>query len=713
MSNDFLQSSPSRQIIDPLIYNSFPDINEDRERNGSLSKDNYASQGPSSAHKPSNASQMAPSTLTGWTPLISKTFFNEQLVSYNTTPNSKLFNGVLSNHQHLQNGSAEIDYSSGLNLTPFLTHNINILNNNGNMSASQLNTNAITPFHDRTMHLTDFFTDSPIKQTPIKDLDTITPSKFKIGSERKHFKQSIFQDPKSALKRSITQIDTPPRQPHKLSITTKAAVNEGDNSDGLNEDKEDDEGHEHDNSSRLKYNFNLQTPSKKIVLRDITNATAYPTAKTPVKSGPLQSILELKKTQFETPAKPPQVSSPSTVIMSSAVKSTEKHHSESSRTNVPPPSPTPKKESSLPLGSMKDNADAKPAMGLFSERKTKPTKHRPATFKNLSTTADHNSRTTNPNGLSLTNKKNNKAQMQAGMNKFQIVFTDMHTLMNTKSKNKSKGSSKVNEKQAENNYASSQQHLTAPQNPNLPVLSTFSYPSSLSQQEFNSTANSSKEFSIISGNNSSVNTSGSNLNMSSTDHTSFELGGLSSTPNGKFFLDKMFDKPSPQSSQAFNGGQYYAIHGLQPQAYGTMAPPRSQHPPSSLQMPPGQHQQPMMMMMMSTPQHQNVLNYGPVVYGSGAEVSPSADTSAMNGGNDAVGNTSLTAFSYNGIHSYSVKDSHSPSNIPAIGVHGGNTAVTPIIYKQKDLTGSGLSNSNSGNSVSEGTDDQESEEGKI
>lgn len=667
--------------------------------------------GPHSAQKPSNASQIPPTNLTGWTPLISKTFFNEQLISYNTTPNSKLFNGVLSNHQHLQNGSGEIDYSSGLNLTPFLTHNINILNNNGNMSASQLNNNAITPFHDKTMHLTDFFMDSPIKQTPVKDLDTITPSKFKIGSERRPFKQSIFQDPKSALKRSITQIDTPPRQPHKLSITTKADINDDDNENG------DDDGsgkNENDDSGRLKYNFNLQTPSKKIVLKDITNASAYSTAKTPVKAGTLQSIQELKKTQFETPAQPPPISSPSTVIMSSAAKSPVKFKPENLRANIPPPSPTPKKDSIVPNGGLNDNSDAKPAMGLFSERKTKPSKPRPATFKNISATTQPNGRASNPNGQASNNKKNNKAQMQAGMNKFQIVFTDMHTLMNNKSKTKPKGQPRsVNEQQADSQYVSTQQHLTGPPNVNLPVLSTFSYPSSLSQQEFNSTANSSKEFSIISGNNSSVNTSGSNLNMSSTDHTSFELGGLSSTPNGKFFLDKMFDKTSPQSSQAYNANQYYAIHGLQPQALAAMPPPRSQHSLSSQHMGPGQHQPPMMMMMMSTPQHQNVLNYGPVVYGSGAEASPSADTSAINGANDAVGNTSLTTFSYSGLHPYPVKETHSPSNMPLAETKGENNAATPIIYKEKDLTGSVLSNSDSGNSVSDRTDDQECEEGKI
>ena len=61
--------------------------------------------------------------------------------------------------------------------------------------------------------------------------------------------------------------------------------------------------------------------------------------------------------------------------------------------------------------------------------------------------------------------------------------------------------------------------------------------------------NSSKDHSsIISAGNNSMNTSHFNI---TTDHSSFEFGGLSSTPNSKFLLDKIFEKPSPQTTNYF------------------------------------------------------------------------------------------------------------------------------------------------------------------
>ncbi|ODV65447.1 hypothetical protein HYPBUDRAFT_7631 [Hyphopichia burtonii NRRL Y-1933] len=507
MSNEFLHSSPSRQLIDPLIYNNFNDIDEKNKNDETDDEDLVKSK----QHKlkrskdintPKANSILPPTTsaskqpLTGWTPLISKTFFNDQFISYNSTPSSKFFNGVISNHE---------DFGSGLNLTPFLNHNLNL---------PQSNQQNITPFHDKSLHLTDFFMDSPIRATPLKDLDTITPSKFKLTpNDKKTLKQSLFSE--NNQKRSITQIDTPPRQPHKLSITTKI-------DDKLTDEEEEDDEEDGDEIQKPILNKKSyrkvpsDTPSKK-VLTDVSSNILN--TKTPLK---------LSNKNFETPAKSTHpVSSPSTVIMSSGLRSNDENQKI-------PPSPTPKKEIK------KNIIDFKPTMGVFNERKQPSKKSK---------------------------KKNNKQQMQAGMNKFQIVFTDVHTKLNNQSKSK-----KLSHLNAS--------RLKKTPNPSLPPPSKRKDDSDISKES-----------------NSSVN---SNLNMSSTDHSSFELGNILSTPNKKFVLDKMFDKPSPN------------LHYNQYNQYN-MPPPRIHQPPPPQQHPQQQQQHPqqpvMMMMMMSTPQHQNVLNY--------------------------------------------------------------------------------------------------------
>ncbi|CUM45736.1 uncharacterized protein AC631_01613 [Debaryomyces fabryi] len=670
MSNDFLQSSPSRHMIDPAIYNTFPDIQEDRNssnsNNGSTlhHQQQHQSQqlpvGPPSAQK--NHNQL-PSNLTGWTPLISKTIFNDQLISYNSTPSGKFFNGVLSGHVN-----NEIDYAQGLNLTPFLTHNLNIPNSNSHINGIS----NITPFHDKTLHLTDFFMDSPIKQTPIKNIDTITPSKFKIGSERKYVKQSVFQDPKSALKRSITQIDTPPRQPHKLSILNKheARYEKTNTIDGKVKAKDEEEDEENEDEENEKkgsdisvqnknklYGLNLQTPSK-TVLKDISNIN-----QNQGKSTPMPRNLKKSKEFFETPSKQFPDSSPSTVIMSSAAKSSPskpvktsdmdsgKHVTvKYSTTQNLPPSPTPKKD----IPKITDNADVlKPAMGVFSEKKSKPPlKSKQAVFKNLSGDS------TGTSTINTKTKNSSKAQMQAGMNKFQIVFTDVHTLMNKKNKLKKSNNvaskPKLKRSQSTNRSNDEQPHTidngnsrSLTRSSTAPVTNHQSYQTAhkmVSSNDHNVSMNtSSKEVSLISGNSNSMNTS--NLNMSSTDHSSFELGGLSSTPNGKYFLDKMFDKPSPQSQQNLNTNQYYSLHQS---SFSNMPPPNpntSRPPPTVAQhnllhaQQQQQHPMMMMMMMMSTPQHQNVVNYGPNVYNSANEISPTSD-------NQFTPNPNVSSFSY-------------------------------------------------------------------
>ncbi|CAN3360450.1 hypothetical protein DICA3_D17392 [Diutina catenulata] len=472
MAHEYLPSSPSRNTIDPMIYQNSPSALTSAKKTGKSKR-----QGPQTLPQP-----LPPQfPQTGFTPVVNKTYFQD--MSFNLTPN--------------KDGGA-VDYAQGLNLTPFLTHNMNIP-----MSATSNTINhqfaTMTPFQEKTLHLADFFMDSPLNHTPTKDAETITPSKF-------------------AVKRSIGQVDTPPRQPHKLSITYKAGPE--------------------------------KTPCK-TKLADITN-------KTPVRPGP--------------------DSSPSTVIMSSAARADEETNEEEDEENQPP-SPTPLKET-------KPVTDkAPPMMGVFSERKPKEKKKKRAAPTNT---------------------------------KFQIVFTDVHTLMNNKTKKKEPkkklGPAMGQWGNAPSQGTSSQTYQIPPQNPNPPQHPSQqppnqhpnqhpgqhpsqhpSHPSHLQPlpqsqpaprghpRPADVTINSSKELSMMSHPNQT------------TEHTSFEMAGVSSTPNGKFILDKVFERPSP------NG---YV-------GYGQMPPPNAK-------MGPQQYQQ-QQLMMMSTPQHQSVMNYVNSLY---SEVSP-------------------------------------------------------------------------------------------
>lgn len=119
-------SSPSRQVIDPLIYSADPEKKA----------------GPKT-HMPS------------WTPLAARTVPVEML--HSSTPNSSVLPAF-----YRQQGE-----EFGLNLTPFLTHNL------------ALNTSqSFTPFYDKSAHMLDFFIDSPIRLGAPGD--TITPSKFAV-----------------------------------------------------------------------------------------------------------------------------------------------------------------------------------------------------------------------------------------------------------------------------------------------------------------------------------------------------------------------------------------------------------------------------------------------------------------------------------------------------------------------------------------------------
>lgn len=504
-------SSPSRQVIDPLIY-SYPESNE------------------ASAHSkpPSTSSALVPlaskiinSTtiqqtpgITGWTPLISRTISNE-LVSYNSTPSSKILHGGARPSVAL-GGSNDYDYPS-LNLTPFLTHNLNL--NNPNSAGNLSNNISFTPFYDKSIHLNDFFMDSPINHTPLK-AETITPSKFVIAADMRPSSRKIRTNfDEESQKRSLTALDTPARQPYKKTSSTFKNDGGSENEEGFNgmdSKKFDGDG--------------FLTPSKRNILGEMP---ANLLNKTPMKSVPLKNL-------YQTPKVVPN-SSPSTVIMSSATKSPDHDGKDS----LVPASPTPHK----------DNIEVtEPVMGIFSERKP-PVKAADA---------------------KLNNRKPQKKQL-GSMNRFQIVFTDVHTLMNNKKKkslntnlrsdkldtnpDKRKGQMKVN-KGKPPSPVNSYPHTLVSGAPTQQNSSTFHHSSSnLSTfQDFNSTMNTSKEFSTV-GNNTTFNTTANNINCSS-DQNSFDLlhGGIISTPNEKYVLENLFDDRSPQGLRQSSAGGTHPKH---------------------------------------------------------------------------------------------------------------------------------------------------------
>ncbi|PVH14672.1 uncharacterized protein CXQ87_002819 [Candidozyma duobushaemuli] len=570
-------SSPSRSVIDPLIY-SYPDSSgssEKKKSNDSL---------PPASKLLSNAQSTAPPT-TGWTPLVSKTLSGE-MISHNSTPNTKVLPGFY--RQATASGSApsnDMDFPV-LNLTPFLTHNLNFLNNQNSAGNPSSNVN-FTPFYDKSMHLTDFFIDSPLRPSPSKAVETITPSRFAMSAERKSLSSTL--DAATSTKRSIGQIDTPARHPFKKYDSQVDNDSETDNEDENQDDKP--------------YEDNFVTPSKKNVLKETSGNLLN---KTPLNQTPLAS--KKNKNAYHTPAKTTQMSSPSTVIMSSVNKSPDE---DGSKARIVPPSPTPNKERVESTTAV----NSEPVMGIFSERKQKPKAEasKPAAKKNT--------------------KKN-----QTGTSKFQIVFTDVHTLMNSKKKKEPETRSKKqqqerNQPKRTGSQRSSQrsqrptrqdahqhqfkqgsppiqQHQHLQQQP--PPTYAFQHTSSSlsASQDYNSTMNSSREFSML-GVNSSQNTTGANLNFSSTEHTSFELNnaGMASTPNRKYLLDNSFDKASPQAINQMTSS-FHQVHvnhqdGMPPPKHLTL-----QHAAQQALRHPDQSHNPQMgmNMVMSTPQHSSINN---------------------------------------------------------------------------------------------------------
>lgn len=507
-------------------------------------------------------------------------------MSYNSTPSSKVLpslykqNNPGSASANNNGNMGDYDYT-GLNLTPFLTHNLNLMNNPN--SAGNLSNNInFTPFYDKSMHLADFFMESPIRQTPQK-IETITPSKFSMLQGPLTSAKSLGAKLNSALslKRSITQIDTPARHPFKkYDVSLK---NETENN---SDSEDDDDGGNEDHNPRGKvYEDNFVTPSKKKVLKETSGNLLNKTPSRVVNT-------EKPKNLYQTPAKPSLVSSPSTVIMSSATRSPDNEVIKQI-----PPSPTP----------LKDKIEVtEPVMGIFSERKVTETKPVRKQKKQLS-----------------------------GMNRFQIVFTDVHTLMNSKKK---KGPSNTSSSKGEkNDKKKSAAAATLPSNSPTQLYTqqhhqaytSFQHTlSSLSaSQDYNSTVNTSREFSVL-GNNSTVNTTNSNVNVTS-DQSSFDLmhGGLMSTPNGKFLLDNLFERGSPQmvNQMVTSLNQVHmetkANELLRHDVIPQMPPPPKTHiPHHTLRHDPNQSMA--MNMMMSTPQHENIVHAHHNAYGN-EEPSPS------------------------------------------------------------------------------------------
>lgn len=504
-----IMSSPARNNIDPLICSyleqnekvrtaSTPNNLAPKTRLLSSGQAQFVNHGPAPNLSSTNSVNAQIPGNSGWTPYLSRTSQPEGILSHVSTPSSKMFSALFRQSQNLM--PQEFDCGS-LNLTPFLAHNVNMNQGSAPLSASQ--NVSFTPLCDKSLHLADFFMDSPIRQTPRK-VSAMTPSRFSIAPDNSKIDGQLLSE--LSLKRSITLIDTPARQPFKkMEQSVK--------------DEQADASRDEIMQPKL-HNVNAPSTARydlaRAALKEISSNSAN---KTPFRNG------SENKNKFQTPAHP--VSSPSTVIMSSVTKSPEKDKDSA------PPSPTPQKEIKIDT--------AEPVMGIFSERKPK--------MGSLNEPK--------------TGGKKSQKNKSSGMNRFQIVFTDVHTLMNSKKKtsknsneapgtgqdksdvkSESKQKKKVKEEPAQG-PAAVQQTESSPHLNYSNVSTTHgghSYINSLSQN-FNTSINTSREFSMMA--NSMVNSTSSNI--TAVDQSSFDLmqGGLMSTPNGKYLQDLLFEKFSP------------------------------------------------------------------------------------------------------------------------------------------------------------------------
>ncbi|CAK9438260.1 uncharacterized protein LODBEIA_P24990 [Lodderomyces beijingensis] len=644
---------------------------------------------PPSASKLSNN----PANFTGWTPLISKTYSNDQILSLNSTPNRMFAPASAANlQQHQQPApptqdrtgtsnqplfTAPQDYDlQGFGLTPFINHNFNIM---GSTYTTQFY--GITPYQERIFQQNcDFFIDSPIRTNNNNNKNNpenfaITPSKFNLNTIASSKK--LLQDPlKSATKRSITLIDTPPRQPHKLSLITTKARSDTDEEDEEEEEeeeverkeiqeeeqrekqgeqdevrKEDEEKRRARNSPFVEASFEERKAEEETdeeanddvddedkddideedepVVSFKTEIPSHIQQTTPCKKKPLKDVSNRLRQEFNTPGKKMiPLSSPSTIILTSSKDDAEARtknkikESADDKENNMPPSPTPAK---IPT---------RPIMGIFSEKKTtaKPkAKPRPKSASSMSSSKSTSSSTNKPRGTA--SQAENKTKMQAGMTKFQIVISDMNTFA---------GKKKTRKQQHKGDSSKSAPAIKPPtiQPPMQSQSQPQPQPPMSSLMDHNMTINTTREQStMLSLGNNSINTS-SQVNIT-TDQTSFEMsgmGGMSSTPNSKVFLDRIFEKTSPQQMAYFpqHMQQHHPVaaynpHSVMPQPHPQQPQPQSQQEPmqpppppmASTNMPPPPQPplgvvkqfQPLqqqanfpIMGMMSTPEHSHIYN---------------------------------------------------------------------------------------------------------
>lgn len=408
------------------------------------------------------------------------------------------------------------------------------------------------------------------------------------------------------------------------------------------------EADNHDFNSN-KFSSHPKTPSK---LRDITNEYTTPNQKIPV-------------------------SSPSTEIASSALKNSDLDTDVDDQPNLP----TPKMK-------------IEPIMGIFSQKKNKQ-KLEKKTKKNTSQTKFqivftdvhtlmNTKRKTNHSDQG-TQKKKSKGAVESSDNRRKGKGNLSKNTKNDKADNdSSKGFliGKLNEssnRKELNNFFEHEGLNIDDQAHNIGSTHTFGNSNSTRQEKAIKTLSSHGKFpelhkpssnlksTSFSEHNLSINTSKEISIMSNTvnsshfsDHSSFDLSNLSSTPNSKFILDKIFEKPTPQNynfhtnhnmpppkdshffhqhynqqqqqihqhqrqhqqhqqhqQQLFNI-QSHPIQGQHTQMHHHM---QQQHPHQH----PQQHQQQQQAyaMMMSTPQHQNIMNQ--ISNGYHNEASPSSN----------------------------------------------------------------------------------------
>ncbi|KAI3406271.2 hypothetical protein KGF56_000751 [Candida oxycetoniae] len=693
MASEFLRSSPARAENDDFKLNkaisatqtpashklssiafaksltsstSSSSVKHQHQHQNSQSQ-SQSQQHPSQAtfqYFPPSASKFLnyPTNLTGWTPLISKTYSNDQILSFNSTPNTnKWFTpSSLILPQNNQNVSAapltqpappsiaqpqsqgeellnqqtsinvsntttflpsaaaaattattatattttEYEYQS-LGLTPFMNNNFNIL---GNTSGS-----GITPYQERVFRQNcEFYIESPIRTNNNIENFAITPSKFSLNSIAS---KKLAQDPmKSATKRNIALVDTPPRKPHKLSIITRAENDgesgemeeeiksslkgqeiaketTGDETDDEveqeeqeeeeeGEEEEEEEEEEKEKEGKGKGEVKKEVEEEEVKREKEAEAKVDGKVETKIEKDcllqtpckkPLMNISNQLKVEFKTPAnKKTTLSSPSTILLTSAKHTNVDvdnilENSNDDKENQPPPSPTPAKTL------------AEPIMGIFTEKKPSQTKTRlkKSTSTKFSKATNSNTHSNHINCSSYYSSSSkhdeqlhseNKSKMQAGMTKFQIVLTDFNAYTGKKKRAQHTEQKRVPlikqqlQPQPQPPPPPPPQTLTQLQPPQLQTQSSSIVDNSIIM-------NSSREHSsILSLSNNSTNIS-SHFNLT-MDHSSFESGGISSTPNSKVLLDRIFDKQSPQQMLYFQQQQHHHNYSapLQPQS---------------------------------------------------------------------------------------------------------------------------------------------------